>query len=105
MKKLFALMLTLVLVLSLSATVAETYSANANVFKVDGQKAVIIINGLEYKVQKGGLKEGDTVSLVMWDMKTSSKLDDVIITAMSGMHVVHVEMLGGTTPSRTTAAK
>ena len=88
MKKIIALVLVLVLVMSMSAAFAEMYSAKAKVSKVDGQKAAIIINGLEYKVQKGSLREGDTVSLVMWDMKTSSKLDDVVISAMSGMHGV-----------------
>lgn len=105
MKKLFAMMLTLILVLSVSATFAETYSAKTKVAKIDGQEAIVIINGLEYKVEKGELKEGSDISLIMWDMKTTTPLDDVVISAMSGMHVVHVVMLGGTTPSRTTAAK
>lgn len=105
MKKIVVLVLVLALVLALSAAIAETYSTKAKVSKIEGKEAILVLNGLEYKVQKGILEEGDIVSLTMWDMKTSSRLDDVVMFAMCGVHAVHVELMGGTTPSRTTAAK
>ena len=103
MKKLFVLVL--VLILAISAALAETYSVTATVTETSEKEAVLVLDGLRYVVEKGRLEQGDSVSLIMWDMKTISKMDDVIISATCGMRVIHVEMLGGVTPRRTTAGK